>query len=217
MNRNTIYQGDCLRLLPRVGTETVDLILTDPPYGIRYSSRNGTTVAGDRHPYIWWLHEAARVLKEDGGLLCFCRWDVLDAWRTAIQFADLTVRSCIVWDKQSHGMGNTKQAFAPKHELCLWATKKGFAFPAGRPADVIADNKVPSAHMVHPTQKPVKLMASLIETTTKPGALVLDPFAGSCTTAVAAIQTGRDYICMELERGYCNEGKLRVAQLLTTD
>lgn len=199
---DTIHNTDCARLMSKIESQSVDLILTDPPYGIRYRSKNrrlsNRTVAGDEAPYIWWLKEADRILKDDGSLICFTRWDVLGAWQTAIEYAGLHVRSCIVWDKGVHGMGNTKAAFAPQHELCLFATKAAFAFPAGRPVDIIRVPKMSAGNMTHPTQKPVELFEQLINVTTLPGALVVDPFSGSGTTAEAAINTGRHYICSEI-------------------
>ena len=220
-----IYNTDCARLMSKISSESVDLILTDPPYGICYKSKSRRlsrqTVAGDEAPYIWWLKEADRILKDDGSLLCFTRWDVLGAWHTAIEYAGLHVRSCIVWDKGIHGMGNTKAAFAPQHELCLFATKHDFEFKSGRPTDVIRVGKLASSDMIHPTQKPVELFEQLINVTTLPGALVVDPFAGSGTTAIAAINTGRHFVCSEIDHMHhgasCRRASARLKELQTTE
>jgi site-specific DNA-methyltransferase (adenine-specific) len=167
-------------------------------------------VINDAYPFIWWLYDAARVLKPDGSLACFCRWDVLNAWDKAITYAGLKMRSCIIWDKGTHGMGNTKQAFAPMHELCLFATHADFAFKSGRPRDIILAPKVGTNRMLHPTEKPVELFEKLIKATTLPGALVADPFAGSGTTAVACMRSDRDYICIEIDPGYVDTARKRV-------
>lgn len=210
-----IYNTDCARLMSKISSQSVDLILTDPPYGICYRSKSRRlsrqTVAGDEAPYIWWLKEADRILKDDGSLLCFTRWDVLGAWHTAIEYAGLRVRSCIVWDKGVHGMGNTKAAFAPQHELCLFATKRDFEFKSGRPTDVIRVGKLASSEMIHPTQKPVELFEQLMNVTTLPGALVVDPFSGSGTTAEAAINTGRHFVCCEIDHTHYTASCRRVA------
>lgn len=210
---NTLTQGNSLRLLPQLADTSIDLILTDPPYGIQYRSRRGEAIAGDKRPFIWWLYDAYRVLKDTGCLLCFTRWDVLDAWKTAIQYAGFTVRSCIVWDKALHGMGNTKAAFAPRHEMILLADKGGFCFPGKRPVDLIQEKKVPSAHMIHPTEKPSALLMQLIEAVTRPGDLVLDPFAGSGSTLEACIRTGRAYIGMELMKEYIDRARIRIRRV----
>ena len=220
-----IYNTDCARLMSKINSQSVDLILTDPPYGICYKSKSRRlsrqTVAGDEAPYIWWLKEADRILKDDGSLLCFTRWDVLGAWHTAIEYAGLRVRSCIVWDKGVHGMGNTKAAFAPQHELCLFATKHDFEFKSGRPTDVIRVGKLASSDMIHPTQKPVELFEQLINVTTLPGALVVDPFAGSGTTAIASINTGRHFICSEIDHTHftasCRRASARLKELQPTE
>ena len=65
-------------------------------------------------------------------------------------------------------------------------------------------------HPTHPTQKPVDLLAYFIRTYTQPGELVLDNAAGSCTTAVACIRTGRRCICIEKEKKYCDIGEMRI-------
>ena len=221
LRTDRIYNADCARLMSKISSQSVDLILTDPPYGICYKSKSRRlsrqTVAGDEAPYIWWLKEADRILKDDGSLLCFTRWDVLGAWHTAIEYAGLRVRSCIVWDKGIHGMGNTKAAFAPQHELCLFATKHDFEFKSGRPADVIRVAKLASSDMIHPTQKPVELFEQLINVTTLPGALVVDPFSGSGTTAIAAINTGRHFVCSEIDHTHftasCRRASTRLKEL----
>ena len=76
--------------------------------------------------------------------------------------------------------------------------------------DVLQVRKVPGAHMIHPTEKPVALLSMLIEATTHPGALVLDPFAGSGSTAEACIHTNRNYIAIELADEYCDQARKRV-------
>lgn len=95
-------------------------------------------------------------------------------------------------------MGDTKAAFAPSHENIVFAVKGKYSFPGSRPKDLVTFPKINSSKMVHPTEKPVGLLANLISSVTKPGDLILDPFAGSGSTLVAAKKTGRRFIGIEL-------------------
>lgn len=98
-------------------------------------------------------------------------------------------------------MGDLKAQFAPRHDVVIFATKGRFEFPGKRPDDVIACPKVGNSSLIHPNEKPVALLERLIEATTEPGALILDPFAGSGSTLAAAVKTGRQYISCEIVPG----------------
>lgn len=72
-------------------------------------------------------------------------------------------------------MGDTKAAFAPSHENIVFAIKGKYSFPGHRPKDLVTFSKLGSAQMIHPTEKPVGLIANLITSVTKPGDLILEP------------------------------------------
>lgn len=205
-----LYKGDCIKGMQLLKEGSVDAVITDPPYGIGYESKTGVKVKNDKRPYIWFLHEAYRVLKDGGSACVFCRWDVEQDFRRAMELAGFIVKSQIIWDKMYHGMGDTKAQWSPSHELILFGIKGKFAFPGGRPPDVLHVPKVPSAHMVHPTKKPVALIEQLISATTKKGDTILDPFAGSGSAAIAAINTERGYIGYEIDNEYYNIAKKRI-------
>ncbi len=120
----------------------------------------------------------------------------------ALRLAGFTVKSVLVWDRMHHGMGDLKGSFAPRYDTCIFATKGRYILPNGRPDDVIQCQRLNSAELVHPNEKPVALMRELIEATTAPGALILDPFAGSGSTLAAAALTGRQYIGIEISAEY---------------
>ena len=123
------------------------------------------------------LYDAFRVLKSGesgrGSLVCFTRWDVQQTFIDAMKLAGFQVKSEVIWDKVFHGMGDTKAAFAPSHENIVFAVKGKFSFPGHRPKDLITFQKINSSQMVHPTEKPVGLLANLITSVTKPGTLPL--------------------------------------------
>jgi site-specific DNA-methyltransferase (adenine-specific) len=185
--------------------ESINFIIADPPYGVDFQSgrapkaRRKDKIANDKSPFIWWLYDAFRILTDGGGgLLCFSRWDVQQVFIDAMKIAGFAVKSVIVWDRVVHGMGDLKSAFAPRYDTCIFAVKGSYAFPNGRPTDVIQCQRLDGAKLTHSNEKPVELMRRLIESTTKPNDLILDPFAGSGTTLVAALQSGRRYIGVEI-------------------
>ncbi len=216
---NTIIHGDSLTVMREMESESVDAIITDPPYGIDYQSawkpkdRRLGKISNDKAPFIWWLYDAYRVCKIGGVLLCFCRWDVQQVFVDAIKLAGFTVKSSIVWDRAVHGMGDLKSQFAPQHDIIIFATKGAYVFPGKRPSDVIKIPRVSSTALFHPNEKPVDLMAWLITSTTERGAIVFDPFAGSGATLVAASENGRQYIGIDIDKHNCQIATDRINQV----
>jgi DNA modification methylase len=197
--------GDCLEVSKAMESETVSLVLTDPPYGINYQSARRSDkalwkpkIANDNAPFTAWLPEAYRVTADGGALLCFCRWDVQEVFRLAIEQVGYKVKS-VIWDKQTHGMGDLKGEFAPRHEVILFAVKGAFAFPGKRPTTLISVPRVPPEKLLHPNEKPVNLLQQLIRTTTVRGDLVADFFTGSGSTPVAAVLEGRRFVGSEID------------------
>ena len=218
MRTNIIIHGNCLHILKSMPTASVDAIVTDPPYGINFHStfrkdpsRHFPKIANDNAPYIWWLHDAARVLKKGGVLLCFTRYDTEEAFRFAIRLAGLIPKTQVIWDKRRYGVGDCRGDFSLNHENIIFAVKGRFLFPNGRPSSVIPIPRLASKRLTHPNEKPVELLQHLIAAVSKPGDLVLDPFVGSGTTAVAAKALGRRYIGIELDGGYARRARARLA------
>lgn len=209
---NTVIHEDSLTVLRQMEAESVDAIITDPPYGINYVSQTGASIKNDKSPFIWFLYDAFRVLRSGGSLVCFTRWDVQQTFIDAMKLAGFRVKSEVIWDKVFHGMGDTKAAFAPSRENIIFAVKGKFEFPGHRPKDLITFQKLNSSQMVHPTEKPVGLLANLVTSVTKPGDLILDPFAGSGTTLVAAKKSGRRFIGVELDDNYYRIARRRIEE-----
>ena len=197
IKENTIIHDDSLTVLRQMEAENIDAIITDPPYGINYVSQTGARIKNDKSPFIWFLYDAYRVLKPGGAILCFTRWDVEQTFIDAIKLAGFQVKSEVIWDKVHHGMGDTKAAFAPSHENIVFAIKGKYSFPGHRPKDLVTFSK---------------LIANLITSVTKPGDLILDPFAGSGSTLVAAKKTGRRFIGVELDDEYFEKAHRRIEE-----
>ena len=214
---NQIVCGDCLDILKELPDKSVDLVLTDPPYGIDYQSawRTDRTqwkpkIANDKEPFIAWVDNAYRVLKDTGSLLCFCRWDVQEVFKQTIERSGFEVKSQIIWDKVIHGMGDLNASFAPQHEVIWFATKGKFKFPYMRPPSILRFKRVDAEKLLHPNEKPIDLMKYLISVTTKPNEVVADFFVGSGVTLEAARCLDRNVVGMEIEQKYCEIARQRV-------
>lgn len=205
--RPQLFQDKAENVLARLPDNSVDLVLTDPPYGIefdqnRYHAADLGTVANDTTLEFLdtAISEFDRVLSDKGHLYMFTRWDAYleMAPPLAEQFGLSTV---VVWDKDDggHGMGDLSN-WAPRHEWAIHCRREG-AELNGRPANVIRhqDVRFTNEPKMHPTQKPRGLMEEIIRASSDKDDLVLDPFGGSYATARAAQRTFRRCISCELD------------------
>ena len=207
-----IYHGDCRDILPGLGA--VDLVLTDPPYGIGYQSNSRgekfDAVVGDTAIMTEWLD-----LVSCNALAVFCRWDVLGDWRAGMMRSH-NMRGCIVWSKGGGGLGDLGRSYAPDYELCLYATSDSWHIPGKRHGSVWQCQGAAAGQYAHPTQKPVGIMKLAIErlgSTSRSGdGTILDPFMGSGTTLRAAKDLGRKAIGIEIEETYCEIAVKRLKQ-----
>lgn len=195
----TIYNADCREILPEL--DKVDLTLTDPPYGMSFQSNHRKEkhlkIAGDAYLPLDLINVS--ISKANNAAYIFCRWDNL---------YDLPKpRSVIAWVKNNWSMGDLKHEHGRQWEACCFYCMDGHKFIKRIP-DVIKRPR--TGNNLHPTEKPVDLITEIIACNI--GGTILDPFAGSCTTAVAAKQLGRKCICIELEEKYCTIGVKRLQQ-----
>lgn len=210
--------GDCLEVMRSMPDCSVDSIVTDPPYGMSFQSQRVPTerrkakIAGDGKPFIWWLAEAHRVLRDGGAMVCFTDWRNQETWRVAIECAGFDIRSHCVWDRVGHGMGDLSAAFAPRHDVFWFATKGKFKFPGKRPVSVLRHQRPASHHSPHPTRKPVELMLDLVRAVTPSGGVVFDPFVGSGSTGEAAAIGGYAFKGCELSPEYFDLAKANIEQ-----
>ena len=214
-----VITGDCLDVLRTIPAGSVDAVVTDPPYGMAYQSAWRTDkaerfdqIANDDAPFVWWLPEAMRVLKDGGSLACFCRWDSAEAFRQAIGWAGFTIGGQVVWDRMVHGMGDLTGAVAPMHDTIWFARKGRFEWPGSRLKSVLRHQRLGGEQLVHPNEKPVGLMGEIVAAMTTPGALVVDPFNGSGATGNACQAHGRRFIGIEIDEGYANIARRRIAE-----
>lgn len=218
---HVVIEGDCLVVMKGLDDESFHAVITDPPYGINYQSGHRVKtetlarIANDKRPFIWWLYDAYRITVEGGHLLCFCRWDVQDAFKTAIEWAGFTIKGQLIWNRENHGSGDLNGGFAPQHDVIWHATKGRGIIYGKRPVSVIPVMRLSGGNLSHPNEKPVDLLRYLVRAVTLPGMAVLDPFAGSASTGKACQLEGRSFTGIELDPYYAAFGnkRLAVAQL----
>jgi adenine-specific DNA-methyltransferase len=207
---NRVIHGDCIEVMRTMPAASVDFILTDPPYIVRYASRDGRTIASDDNGR--WLTpafaECYRVLKSDRYAISFYGWNqvhrFMEAWRS-VGFVPV---SHLVFVKDYA----SKTGFTRSCHECAYVLAKG---NPRKPATILPDvlSWRYTGNNLHPTQKPVMAMAPLIMAFSEPHDIVLDPFAGSGTTAVAARLFGRRYIAIEKEARYYRIAEERLKEV----
>jgi DNA modification methylase len=216
-----VYHGDNRELLKTFPDNHFQLILADPPYGINYQpghrgwNTNGKTfkkIEGDKEPPVGILSELYRVLKPDSAIYLFTRWDVLGLWKEELEKAGFDVRNELIWVKNNWGMGDLEGAWGNQHESILYASKGNHRFLNGRPASVINAKMEDVNQMTHPTQKPRAVWHKMIRHSSDFGDLVLDPFAGSCSSLLACRSMKRHAIGCEIDLEYLEAASPRLHQ-----
>jgi DNA modification methylase len=163
------------------------------------------------------MAELDRVLKDDAHVYVFTRWDKIPDFYPVIN-EKFPVKNMIIVNKNNWSMGNLFGAYANKYETILFGSKKNKHLNCigdiCRHADVIDVKRVSGAEQVHSHQKPEALIDFLIEKSSKPGDVVIDPFAGSGTTCASAIKRGRRCIGIDIDAGAVAIARARVRRVL---
>lgn len=206
----TLYCGDCRDVLPLL--EPVDLVLTDPPYGVTYQSNHAVgrgvqPITNDGTRLSLYLYRGVFPLLRANHVLWFTRWDAWpDVWGLLGQFFPL--RGLLIWDKGTPGMGDLNH-WGPSYEMI--ASAGSGKIVGGRDGSVIRMSTEPTVSRYHPTEKPAELLSYLIGKMHR-AATVLDPFVGSGTTLAAAKGLNRAAIGIEIEPRYCEIAVKRLRQ-----
>ena len=232
----TILQGDTLSLIRAFEPGVFDAVITDPPYasgGAKPSEKSRTTnqkyssMAADRalpdfdgdqkDQRSWtrwcaeWLSDARRACKPGAVLVVFIDWRMAPALADAVQWAGWIWRGTLVWDKITSRPQRGR--FRQQSEFALWASNGPMALtrPVGCLPGVF---RYPNPqHRIHVTEKPLSLMRDIVHIT-EPGGRILDPFAGSGTTVLAAVQEGYEAVGIEVTDAYFKRGCDRVRKAL---
>lgn len=203
-----VLHGDCIDVLRMWPNACVDLIVTDPPYLANYQPRDGRRCLNDDHDD--WLEPAFRtihrVLKPDRLCASFYGWPHADRFMRAWKACGFRPVSHFVGVKRHHSRVGFSQSH---HEVAYLLAKGRPALPADPPSDVLPWRYTGNEH--HPMQKPVEALAPWIAAYSQPGDIVLDPFAGSGSTGIAARRLGRRFVLIEKDAGYCAAARSRLA------
>ena len=209
--------GDCLKVLPTLPNESIDLILTDPPFYLpirNYASRDkkwrpkiaDTSIVKNFFETVF--REYRRVLKRSGHLLCFC-----DPVSYPIFFHSsynqFHIVRCLVWYKGKNYFPLGKGAWRHSFELILHAQDHNATFKKENRQDVIEFKVVPNKVRLHPAEKPVKLLETLINAVIPENGVVLDSFLGSGSVMEASQNMNVSCIGIDNDSDYCEIVKKR--------
>ncbi|MFU2207679.1 DNA-methyltransferase [Solidesulfovibrio sp. C21] len=223
-DNGVLYTGDALAVLKELPADSVDMVLTDPPYssgGLHLSARQAAPASkyqasGTKKVYppmlgdlkdqrsfvMWatlWLGECWRLAKSGAPCLVFCDWRQLPAMTDAIQAAGWLWKGIVVWHKPN--ARPTMGAFRHDAEFVIHAAKEKMRTHTRQCFPGVFHYGVDPRKKVHLTGKPVALVKDLLAVAAT-GANVLDPFLGGGTTALACVETGRRFIGVELSPEY---------------
>ncbi len=235
-----IHQGDCASLFARLPDDSVDLILTDPPYKDYQSNRpvareKVTKISEGTFDLELFIRESERVLKPGCHFYCWCDhltfpgiFEEIKKRSEGVKRKELGSRlkykNCLIWVKNNHGSGDLTGNYAPQHELVIYASK-GRTRPlrGKRPSNVFFEkddqgqirfySKVSNYRWQHGTSKPIPILERMIRSSSTRGEIVFDPYGGSMSTAAAAMGTGRRWIMGELDEQHCQNGLKRLVEL----
>lgn len=187
----------------------IKLLLSDPPYGKAFQSSRRVGIAkadvlrnddeGIFGIVETVLAKAYPKMQDNSTVFIFTDWRNEPRFRCVIESAGYEIKGSYIWLKPNHGTGDLEGTFAPKHERIIHAVK-GNPKLIYRPADVLTGEKFLGTE--HPTEKPIDLLSVLIKATTEEGDIVIDPFCGTGSTAIAAIQCERDFWVCDINESW---------------
>jgi len=190
----TLYQGDCLEVLPALEAGSVDAVITDPPYGIGINKSNRLSISRGFGSDTW----DNKPIDNDVLLGIIGLAPVAIVWGG--NYYDLPPTRCVLaWDKENDGrdFGEFELAWTNIDSVTRIFRMRPMNMDGGK---------------VHPTQKPIDLMVWCVDKACAIGATILDPFMGSGTTGVACVKTGRKFIGIEIDPGYFDIAVKRIKE-----
>jgi len=235
MEFNKIIQADCLESMQQIPSNSIDLIITSPPYNLRNSTGNGMKENGRNHKwqnaalksgydchddnmphdeYVKWqrdcLTEMMRIIPNDGAIFYNHKWRVQDGLMQDRQdiVSGFPVRQIIIWQRKG-GLNFNPGYFLPTYEVIYLIAKPDFKLAPK--ANVFGDVWTFTQEMKnkHPAPFPVALADRIIKSACSK--TVLDPFMGSGTTAIAALMNGIDYLGIEISPKYIEMARKRIS------
>jgi len=214
-----VLLGDSLEALTKMDDNTFDLCLIDAPYfpyvtGYRKDKEDKLSqplVQQSREDQLRTVQECIRVLKDGKAFWYFTNWQ--EAWWFQQRFHTF-LRNEIIWDKGNWTGGDLEGSFASKYEVIFLGTKgRGWKYRGGKRVDDIwSDIPRVGTTRLHPTEKPVELYKRIIELSADEGDFILDPYGGSGSSCIAALELNRNILCYEIDPEYKDRIDRRIEQ-----
>lgn len=207
---DNIKNGDSLKILETLEDGCIDVVLTDPPYGISYVSnrsmfddaitKRGLLNDGKKEAFEL-LDKTCRILQRktanNAHLYFFCSWGVFSDFEKIIS-KYFTIKTPIVWDKGNKGSGDLDNDWGNQTEIILYCVK-GKKLVNTRRGNLISVARLHTSKMVHPTQKPIELLKEILKVSVTDGDFIVDPFMGSGSTIKAANELKYKSLGIELD------------------
>ena len=214
---NSIYNEDCLEGMKRIPDKSIDLIVTDPPYLINYTRhvkghRFSKPILNDNNNkqlIIDYIKECYRVMKDNTAMYMFASHKTVDIFKQELE-KYFNVKNIIIWDKQRQGMGDTSTVFGFQYELIFFVSKGQPKINGKRLSDIWSFPKIVGKQQMHQNQKPIELITQCILKHSGEDDIILDGFIGSGTTAIACLNTNRNFIGFELDKEYFDMANERI-------
>jgi site-specific DNA-methyltransferase (adenine-specific) len=220
---DSFVNGDCLAVLETLPNNSIDIVITDPPYGISYKSnrskfddaitKRGLLNDGADEAFTL-LDKTCEVLSrkcaENSHLYFFCSWSVFSQFEKIIA-EYFTIKTPIVWDKGNKGSGDLENDWGNQTEIIIFCIqgKKTINYRRG---NILSVPRLHSSKMVHPTQKPIELINELLDVSYFKGDFIVDPFMGSGATihacnakSIRALGVELDNEMFEIAKSYNHE------------
>lgn len=212
MDVDVIYNQDCLEGMKNIPDESIDLIVTDPPYLISYKTNyrqnknhdfcNVILNDDNKQVIVDYTKECYRIMKNNTAMYMFCSSKTIDLFKQICELSGFKVKNIIVWVKNNWTAGDLKAQFGQQYEFIILLNKGRKSFNGKRLTDVWNFSRVSGNKQLHQNQKPIELIEQCILKHSSENEIVFDGFLGSGTTAVAAFNTNRHYIGFELDPHY---------------
>jgi site-specific DNA-methyltransferase (adenine-specific) len=214
--KNQIICGDCLEVMKDIPDKSIDLVLTDPPYGVDYvggqNERERERLKNDKQANVYkdLFPEIKRILKDNGSAYVFY---ANGKENDIFPYLDFYKYQVIIWNKLNKGFGDIASRYHHTYEPFIYISKGSPTNWYGETNDIdVWITKGGYKNDFHPTQKPLDIISKMIKNSTKENDMVLDCFLGSGTTAVACKQLNRNYIGIEISEKYCEIARQRLRQ-----
>lgn len=229
-----VINADSRDVINRIPTNSIDLILTDPPYNLGKHSTGNIPLPGrtamnndiadwdmiDFNPEEW-ADEFVRILKPTGNLFIFTSYNQLGRWYNCLDHKFDTT-NFMIWHKTNPAPKIFKAGFLNSCEMIFtcWNKKHTWNFSSQSEMHNFIESAIcmrPErlSNPKHPSQKPVKILKKMIEIASNKGDIIFDPFMGVGSTGVASIELGRRFIGVEIDTDYCKAGRERINKTLS--